>query len=347
MNPPLQPWSISPEAFPADGFAADQLEFMLGYAILAPSTHNTQPWQFRINAMDVEIFADWSRRLAVVDPHGRELVMSCGAALFNLRVAAEYFEKGWRLEPLPDPSQPALLARFHLGQQAETSSEDVLLFHAVTQRHTNRGPFQLDPLPDELIGNCVTTAQQEGAWFMLADTDDTREALADLVAEADRQQWAQHAFRQELAGWLRTHPDTCADGIPVHHLGVQDWLSFAGPSLIRTFDRGKGQAARDREIALHSPALVVLGTEQDDPAAWLAAGQALQAVLLRARSEEVWASFLCQPLEVPEIREQVAAMCGMPNPQVILRMGYSTTADPTPRRGIRSVLLPQHEAHHP
>jgi len=346
MNAHSQPWSIDPEAFPVDGFAADQLEFLLGYAILAPSTHNTQPWQFRINAMDVELFADWSRRLGVVDPQGRELVMSCGAALFNLRVAAEYFEKGWRLEPFPDPAQPTLLARFHLGLEAETSSEDVLLFQAITQRHTNRGPFRLDPLPDELIESCITTAQQEGAWFMLADTDDTREALADLVAEADRQQWAHHAFRHELAQWLRTKPGTTPDGIPVQNLGVQDWLSFAGPSIVRTFDRGKGQAARDREIALHSPALVVLGTERDDPAAWLAAGQALQAVLLRARSEAVWASFLCQPLEVPELREQVAAMCGQPHPQIILRLGYGEKADPTPRRGIRSVLLPQPEAHH-
>lgn len=322
------------------------MEFLLGYAILAPSTHNTQPWQFRINAMDVELYGDGSRRLAVVDPQGRELIMSCGAALFNLRVATEYFEKAWRLEVLPDPKQPLLLARFHLGLQAETGSEDVLLFHAIAQRHTHRGPFRSDPLPDDLIDACVTAAEQEGAWFMLADTEDTREALADLVAEADRYQWAQPAFRQELAHWLRTKPGLALDGLPVQELGVQDWLSFAGPSLIRTFDRGKGQAARDREIAAHSPALVVLGTERDDPAAWLAAGQALQAVLLRARSEEVWASFLCQPLEVPEIRERVSAMCGHPNPQVILRLGYGEKTNPAPRRGIRTVLLPQHEAHH-
>lgn len=346
MNAPLQPWSVDPEQFPVEGFASDQLEFLLGYAVLAPSTHNTQPWQFRINAMDVELFADWSRRLAVIDPQGRELMMSCGAAVYNLRVAAEYFEKAWRLEVTPDPQQPLLLARFHLGMQAETGSEDVLLFHAMTRRHTNRGPFRPDPLSDDLIGECITAARQEGAWFMLADTDETREALADLVAEADRCQWAQHSFRQELAHWLRTKPGVDLDGIPVQELGVQDWLAFAGPSLIRTFDRGKGQAARDRDIALHSPALVVLGTEGDDPAAWLAAGQALQSILLHARAEEVWASFLCQPLEVPEIRERVAEMCGHPNPQVILRLGYGEGVVPTPRRGIRQVLLRQAEIRH-
>ncbi|MHB8520346.1 MAG: hypothetical protein ACYDH9_06275 [Limisphaerales bacterium] len=51
INPHLQPWSISADDFPASSFASDQLEHLLGYAVLAPSTHNTQPWLFRINAM--------------------------------------------------------------------------------------------------------------------------------------------------------------------------------------------------------------------------------------------------------------------------------------------------------
>jgi nitroreductase len=341
MNPHLHPWTISPDAFPADGFAADQLEFLLGYAILAPSPHNTQPWQFRINAMDVEVYADWGKRLRVVDPHGRELVLSCGAALFNLRVAAEYFEKAWRLERFPDAAHPTLLARFHLGMQGETSSDDVVLFNAITRRHTHRGTFRPDPLPEGLLANLVASAEREGCWLMAADTDEARAAIGDLVADADRCQWADRHFRDELARWLRKDPGHSVDGIPVHELGIEDWLSFAGPSLIRTFDRGKGQAARDRDIAVHSPILAVLGTERDDADSWLSAGQGMQNVLLRARAEDVWASFLCQPLEVPELRDRLASICGRPNPQVVLRLGYADEASPTPRRGVRSLLLHQ------
>jgi len=346
MNPHLQPWTIRSEDFPTDGFASDHLEHLLGYGILAPSPHNTQPWRFRINATDADLYADNSRKLAVTDPRGRELVISCGAVLYNLRIAAEYFEKEWRLSPIPDEQEPELVARFHLGLSAETSSEDVVLFHAITRRSTHRGAFRPDLIPDELLSAWVAAAEKEQAWLMFADTDQTRIALADLVGEADRRQWSDRFFRQELARWVRKRPEEAEDGLPVHDLGIQDWMSFAGPSLIRTFDRGKGQAARDHEIAEHAPVLAVLGTEQDDAGAWLAAGQALQSLLLRARSEEVYTSFLCQPLELPELREQVANLCQRKFPQVILRMGYADPAQPTPRRSLRTFLLPQHEAHH-
>jgi hypothetical protein len=113
---------------------------------------------------------------------------------------------------------------------------------------------------------------------------------------------------------------------------------------VRTFDLGKGQAAKDRDIALHSPTLAVLGTDQDTPEDWLRAGQALARVLLRARSEEVWASFLNQPIEVPELRGQLSGPIARNGfPQLLLRFGYGVEVPPTPRRPLSSVLVrPQH-----
>jgi nitroreductase len=346
MNPHLQVWNISPDDFPEDGFAADQIEFLLGYAVLAPSSHNTQPWLFRINAMDVDLFADrrWATR--VVDPYDRELTISCGAALFNLRVAAEYFGHEHKVELFPDAGEPNLLARFHLGLRTKTGSEDVLLFHAITQRRTNRKPFRPDPIPEAVLVELIEAAQAHGAWLQFVTTDEARNALADLTAEADRAQWADKAFRHELANWVRTKPELARDGLPVHNLGVKDWLAFAGPAIIRTFDRGEGQAARDRDIALYSPALAVLGTDTDDPQAWMAAGQALQCVLLHARSEDLWASFLSQAVEVPHLRAPLAETVGRTSfPQAVLRFGYGDGVEPTPRRGVREVLLKQVRVH--
>jgi nitroreductase len=322
------------------------LECLLAYAILAPSTHNTQPWLFRINATDVELWADRRRQLHVIDPQGRELLISCGAALFNLRIAAEYFEKATRTELFPDPQRPDLVARLHLGLHGESGSEDLVLFHAIQQRHTHRGPFRNTVPADEILEELSQIAVREGAWCLFGDSPEAHTALADLVAEADQRQWADRHFRAELAAWVREHPEKAVDGIPVQSLGIRDWLSFAGPSLIRTFDRGQGQAARDRDIALHSPVLAVLGTEQDDPLAWVAAGQALQAFLLQARSEDLWASFLCQPVEIPELRSRLSEICSQPNPQVLLRLGYADPATPAPRREVRSALIRQPDSRH-
>jgi len=348
MNPHLEPWAISSDAFPGDDFASDQLEFLLGYAILAPSPHNTQPWRFRINANDAEVFADRRRALRVVDPHHRELTLACAAALYNLRVATEYFGRGYTVSLLPTSDEPDLLACLTLRLQSETSSEDVLLFHALTQRRTNRHAFRPDPLPEEILTELADAAAHEGAWLAIVTEEEARHTVADLVAEADKIQWANRAFRRELAAWLRTDAEHHADGIPTHDLGVRDWMAFAGPALVRTFNRGNNQAARDTEIATHSPALAVLGTDQDDPGAWLQAGQALESVLLHAQSEGVCASYLNQPIEVADLRPQLASVVGLGGfPQVLLRLGYGPEAPPTPRHSVHSRLIPHDTSKRP
>ena len=123
-----------------------------------------------------------------------------------------------------------------------------------------------------------------------------------------------------------------------HRLG--NVTSVLAPLVVRTFDIGKGQAARDRELAAGSPVLIILGTERDTVQAWLAAGQALERVLLHARAEEVWGSFLDQPIELPELRGKLLDMLGLIGfPQFLLRLGYGQEVKPTPRRTPGEVLL--------
>jgi hypothetical protein len=347
MNSHLAAWAVNADDFPADSYASDQLEFLLRYAILAPSSHNTQPWLFRINAMDVDLFADRRRALRVSDPQDRELTISCGAALHNLRIATEYLGHTYQVALFPDPAQPDLLAKLQLGLSGETSSDDVMEFHAITQRRTNRQAFRPDPVPVELLADLEAVAQKEGAWLSAYSVDEVRNAVADLVAQADRVQWSDKPFREELAHWVRPKTEPYRDGLPIHDAGIKDWMSFAGPALIRTFDRGGGQAARDRDIAVHSPVLAVLWTPADDPATWLNTGQALQSVLLHARAENVWASFLNQPIEVPELREQLATTLGLAGfPQILLRLGYGDDVPPSPRRAVREMLI-MHKAARP
>src|SRR6185436_18183656 len=91
FDPRTTPWSIhEPDFYEIDSFH-DRMAFLLRYAVLAPSPGNTQPWSFRINQDDVDVFADRSRGLTVVDPQERELLMSVGAAITNFRAAAAHF----------------------------------------------------------------------------------------------------------------------------------------------------------------------------------------------------------------------------------------------------------------
>ncbi|MBI2948967.1 MAG: nitroreductase [Verrucomicrobia bacterium] len=336
----LDAWNVDAEDFPTDAGSDEKLWFMLKYAVLAPSSHNTQPWRFRITGPEVELYADLTRSLPIVDPHHRELFISCGAALFHLQVAMRYFGYASQVELFPRREAPTLLARIQLGLKHDTETEDILLFNAIPKRRTNRFPFQPDPVPEALLALLQSAAAAEGAWLRVVQAEDTRFALADLVAEADRVQWSNRYFRQELAEWIHPSRTERSDGIPGYAQGVGNFLDYAGPFVIRTFDVGRGRAAKDRDIALHSPVLAILGTESDTPRDWLKAGQALDRVLLRARVEDVWASFLNQAMEVDPIRAKVQSALAQPGvPQLVLRLGFGPDVKPTPRRRVEELLV--------
>ena len=171
--------------------------------------------------------------------------------------------------------------------------------------------------------------------------EDIRHAVAAWVSEGDRVQMADRQFKRELASWVHPNRARSRDGIPGYAFGFGDLMSLAGPFAIRTFNTGKGQAAMDRQLAEGSPVLAVLGTENDTPSDWLPAGQALASILLCARAENVWASFLNQPIEVPDLRPRLRETLGRTGfPQLPLRMGYGPGVRPTPRRPAAERIAP-------
>ncbi len=293
------PWKVSEADFSKAGESGEKLRFMLNYAVLAPSGHNTQPWLFSVSDSEVELRADSTRGLPVVNPEDRALAISCGAALSHLRVAMRHFGYEYKLEVLPDPDDPDLLARVRLGPRYEETEAERALFGAIPKRRSNRGPFEDRQVPGRLLSALRGAAREEGVRLHTIEDEDAKRAVAELIAEGDRIQLADKRFRRELASWVHPNRTKSRDGIPGFSLGFGDLMSLAGPFVIRTFDTGKGQAAKDRQRAEGSPVLAVLGTGGDATSEWLAAGQALAKVLLRARAEGVWASFLNQPIEVP------------------------------------------------
>jgi hypothetical protein len=201
-------------------------------------------------------------------------------------------------------------------------------------------PFDTRLLPELLSPELQAVASFEGAWLRIVQGDESRNKVARLITEGDRIQMSDGHFRRELAAWIHPNRTASHDGTPGYALGFGSLTSYFGPLVVRTFDVGRGRAARDRQLATGSPVLAVLGTDADTPADWLSSGQALERVLLRARSEDVWCSFLNQPIEVPELRTQVRDLLGAKGfPQALLRMGYGQDVKPTPRRTPGEVLM--------
>ena len=173
---------------------------------------------------------------------------------------------------------------------------------------------------------------------LVAD-EERRRALADLIAEGDRAQFADPAFRAELARWI--HRRRTGDGLSATGFGMPDLLAPVGAFVIRTFDLGGGAAAKDRDIALRTPLFGVLSTAADAPPEWLACGQALARVLLAATAAGTTAAFVNQPVEVPALRPRLARVVGIAPelPQLLLRFGFGPEVPPSARRPVAAVLV--------
>jgi hypothetical protein len=156
---------------------------------------------------------------AYIDPFDRELVISCGAALFNLRVALAHFEVPVEITMFPQSSDPGRRGTRCFSSVGPKLQGLADLFDAIIKRTTNRGPFSREDVPAAIVGRLKLAATAEGVDVAFAHELAQRERLAALIAKADRAQFDDPRFRRELASWI--HPSRSSDGIPATSQGLR------------------------------------------------------------------------------------------------------------------------------
>ncbi len=335
----LEAWARAADPLADDAAEHEKLAASIRFAVLAPSGHNTQPWVFRVNGRRVDLLADRSRRLAIVDPHDRELTMSCGAALAFLEVAAGRYGLTTATTVWPDDANPDLVARIELGPARPSTDDDRRLFDAGFARRTNRLEFGPESVLEPALGDLVRSAAAHDVSLITIQPDATRASVAELVAEGDRIQGADPSFRRELAAWIRPNTTKAPDGIPGYAFGFPTPLSFFGAAFLRHVNWGKGIAKSHARAVQNAPIVAVLATRRDDRHAWVATGRAIASVALRAASHGISLSFFNQPVELPELRSRLATLaCPGQEPQLVIRLGVGPEVRATPRRVVADVL---------
>lgn len=322
------------------------LHDIVAQAVRAPSIHNTQPWRFVAHDDVIELWTDPARGLAVLDPNGRARHLSCGASLLHARVAAE--AAGYDVDVVlqPDPTEPEHLADLRLRSGAAAGRKS--LADAVSARHTERGAFSPEPVTPDVVAALRNAAEVEGCWLRVVDSSDDETAVAVLLTRADAIERADPAYLDELRRWTG-HGSEATDGVPASAVPDADPSRRGSNFLLRDFVTDRGPATvpdvSNDPPPVERPLVAVLGTEDDDVASWLAAGQGLARLLLTATSLGVAASPMTQPLEIPDTRSRLAAELGVVgHPQMLLRLGYAsddvppTAGDQTPRRHVEDVL---------
>jgi nitroreductase len=310
--------------------AADALGAAVDRAVLAPSLHNSQPWHFTVHAERLDVRADRTRHLTSIDPSGRELVQSVGAALFNARVTLA--ARGWAVEVqrCPSPDDPDLLAVVQLVEGPPDPALAVL-DPLVPLRRTNRRTFDATVPTDAELRSFSAAAVAEGAVLVPVLTDEHHRLLARLTQQADAQQQADPAYLAELARWTN-RATGAGDGIVAAAVPHVDG-SATDDVPMRDFDtRGDGALPPSSGVGAERT-LLVLATRTDDTEAWLRSGEALQHVLLEMTRAGWAASPLTQAVEVPLTRIELRAGFTWDTwPQTVLRVGHAGPATATPRR---------------
>lgn len=303
----------------------DTTRAALAVAAHAPSVHNSQPWRWRLDpAADlVELHADRARWPAVTDAEGRDLLLSCGAALHHLLVGLSAVGCSGEVDRLPDPGDPDLIAAVRLRDRPDgTARADERT--AVETRRTDRRPYLDWPVPEQFVVDLTARAAAHGALLRPVADGRARSELERAIRAAASAHATDPGYLAERDG-----PSGPWDGVPAANV-PRSTTATDLPQRYGTGELDPGTAPMD------GAALLVLGSSSDDRLAQLRAGEALSAVLLGATGLGLATCPLTEPIEVPRTRALVRdrVLDGTLCPQVVIRVGWAPpgAVPRTPRR---------------
>lgn len=305
--------------------ANDDIAVVLECAALAPSVHNTQPWRFRADGDAIEVYADRSRQLDYLDPTGRQLHVSCGAAIEFAYLATRSVGRDCAVRVLPDVDDPDLLAVLQLGGIRHPTLAERKLAEAIAVRYTDRGPYSERAVPDDVVDDIRARATELGVWVRTLDDPRDRQSLIAVLYDAERAEASDERYVEELARWTGTSDEVgiaagaIASRWPAGRVSQVPLRDFTGhgehPSASGRGDEPPPSVERDL--------LLMFGTAFDEPRAWLSAGRALGWALLRAAECGVSAQPLGPAIDLPHGRARLRHEFGLISyPQFVVRMGF-------------------------
>lgn len=331
-DPMVTPWQIKEQDFPQDRDPTEKLQFLLRYAILAPSSHNTQPWKFSVGEDEIQVLVDRTRRLKVADPDQRELYISVGCALENLLIAAEHFGYGHQVAYLPEPANEELAATVKFMPHGEPSPfREPALFDTISSRHTNRKVYEERPIPQSDLQHLQNRCVEEGIWLHMTDDLEIKRKADELIIRGDAVQFSDPTFREELGYWI-------GQGL----LGTPWLMSKMAQLTVTYMNMSKGQAKKDSEVLMSAPVLAALSSEVNNRESQVKVGQVFERVCLAATILGIRVHPMSQILEIPELKTEVGKL--IPKSDVFsqhtFRLGYAEQEKGhTPRRPLEEVLV--------
>jgi hypothetical protein len=319
---------------PSDDTALREL---VRYGVMAASSHNTQPWKFRLAPGRVTVFPDHARRTPAVDPDDHHLYCSVGCAVENIVQAA----RGLGCAATARYSASADAVHVDLVPAAP---ERTPLFDALAERQCTRGDYDGRLVPDDAAATLLAAAQDERARAVFFTGAKRLGTVAELVADATRDQVNDAAFVEELKQWIRfndAEAERTRDGLAARafgNAGAPRWI--ASLMFGAFFNAGREIEKSSREIG-GSAGVAVFVSDADDPEHWIEAGRVYERFALQATALGIRHAFINPPLEVPRLRTELAARLGLGRrrPDLMVRYGYAPPRPRSLRRPIEDMIV--------
>ncbi len=335
----IQTRSIDHKKFFLQKDQLSRFEFLLKYAVLAPSSHNIQPWMFKINSNAVEIFLNKNRLLIHSDAQNRQAIISIGCAVANLCLAAKAHGLTTIIKYTLENSESLVTININ-GHPSELSSENLRFLNIITERQNNRSKYTKESLNENFIKSATDQNGRQAKISFIIE-EGARQRLSSIILEALRSAFSDKKFTSELAMWLRPSLPQYKDGLVGYNLGIPYLLSFLFPWIVRYLNTVSMQIKTHEDLFKHTPAFGVVTTKDDSVASWLEAGELYERIALIAQSMELATAVLAAPIERDNYCLTIQQLLNTDwRPQVIFRVGRPTATLPhSPRLSIEEVLI--------
>lgn len=313
------------------------LRELVRYATLAPSSHNTQCWKFRLDDRSVSILPDFSRRCPAVDPDDHHLFVSIGCAAENLVQAA--LAHGLKGNVAFDDSAGKTLRVFLEPTKAVATG----LFKAIPERQSTRAEYDGKPISAGELAMLESAGQGKGVRVILLTEREAMEKVLEYVVEGNTVQMNDPAFVEELKAWIRFSARDAVrtgDGLYAASSGNPSVPSWLGSLLFGLFFTLKSENDKYARHVRSSAGVAIFVSEADNPAQWIEVGRCYQRFALQSAALGIRNAMLNQPVEVSALRPQFASFLGVGGlrPDLVVRFGRGPKLPPSLRRPVDAVL---------
>jgi len=323
MKKNYQVWDINIDGYHKKRNALERVQFIAGFGLLAPSSHNSQPWKFSFTNNSIEILADMRRSLPASDQNNRQLFISLGCAAENIQVAANYY--GFRLviEYIPQGMQIRLEER-----EKGNLSNDHLIF-SVSERRTNRNVY-LDRMPDKAFLDLIQKFSTSEMRIDCISEKKQKDKIADVVIAAGITAMEDEGFRKELSQYVKPNITSSPKGMPCFGFGIPTPISLFAPLMMRFLNMNKITKAQDEKVLKeHTPSVLLISTRSDNAETWMKVGQRYERIALEAQRHGISAAPMAAAIQIGKFYKDLQKILNISlRPQFFCRLGYATKVTP-------------------